>query len=338
MKLSNIKRVYLLGGGGALVGFARELVSRCYEVYIFTSPRHSTEIMESGKTFAAEIKDMGLNIHMPEDVNTDFIFLDCLTEETMGVGFGEVWTFNKETIELFNGKLFDFMGIRLPQYRGGAHYTWQILRGSRIGGCNLQVINEFMVQGEFDSGEVILSKEYLFPISARIPQDYFDAAHIEELLFLSGLLDMIENGKEFHPTPIAEAFSIYFPRLNTLKQGWIDWSWNNSEIASFINAFDEPYPGASTELNGHVVRIKSITEESMDGSFHPFCAGLVYKINSTGVYVATRDGTIIIGRVLDESGGDVTRAVRAGQRFFTPVSRVEAAMRFHAEYDANGEK
>ncbi len=84
--------------------------------------------------------------------------------------------------------------------------------------------------------------------------------------------------------------------------------------------------------------IKSVAAETMDGPFHPFCAGLVYKINNTGVYVASKDGAIIIGRILDENGDDITDSVKTGQRFFTPRSRIEAAMGFQAEYDAKGEK
>lgn len=338
MKFGDIKRIYLFGGGGTLLGFAGELQSRGYEVFVFTSPRHGREILSSGKSLVHELDKAKIRRHEPDDINTDKAFLDNITKNTLGIGFGEVWTFTKKTIDLFDCRLLDFMGIPLPQYRGGAHYTWQILQKNRIGACNLQIINEFMVQGQFDSGKVIYSKQYLFPASARIPQDYFKAAHKEEIAFLAGFLDNIKNNRDFAPQPVPEQFSMYFPRLNTIKQGWIDWSWGTNDIATFINAFDDPYPGASTKLDERVVRIKNVRTENTDGPFHPFCAGLVYRINNTGIYVASKNGTIIIGRVADENNAELTNMVGVGQRFFTPVKCLEDAMCFCAQYDAHGEK
>ena len=40
----------------------------------------------------------------------------------------------------------------------------------------------------------------------------------------------------------------YNPRLDTKINGWINWFDTSNEIYNFINAFDQPYPGASTLL------------------------------------------------------------------------------------------
>ena len=338
MKLSAVKTIYLMGGGGTMLGFARELQARNCEVKVFTSPRHSQEIMPGGDSLARELDAMGIPWSMPEDVNTHKVFLEGITPNTMGMGFGEVWTFTRETIRLFNQKLFDFMGIPLPRYRGGAHYTWQILRQNRLGACNVQVINEFMVQGEFDSGEIVFSREYRFPDTCRIPQDYFDAAHKEEVAFLGEFMDRIKNGEDFVLSPVPEQYSTYFPRLNTTRQGWINWSWSTKDLELFINAFDDPYAGASTELDGQLVRVKQARIETLDGPFHPFMTGLVYRINSTGVYVATPQGSLVFCQVLNEENTDITVTIRTGQRFYTPMARLEAAMTFQAQYDAKGAK
>ena len=50
---------------------------------------------------------------------------------------------------------------------------------------------------------------------------------------------------EEHPP---EYFS-FLPRLSTDKNGWIDWSLDPNELIRFINAFDEPYVGASSLIN-----------------------------------------------------------------------------------------
>lgn len=338
MQLGTINRFYLMGGGSTLFEFAKVLVGREYEVFVFTSRRHGDELIANNSTLCDCLDQLNIPCFIPKDVNTDAGFLDNITAKTLGVGFGEVWTFDRETIDRFNGKLFDFMGIRLPQYRGGAHYSWQIMRRNRIGACNLQVINEDMVQGVFDSGEIIKSKEYFFPESAKTPQDYFDAAVEEEVSFLIDFVNELEKGRSFRLSAVPEQFSIYFPRLNTIKNGWIDWSWNTEDIASFINAFDDPYPGASTYLDGQWVRLKNVRVEYNDGPFHPFQAGLAYKINDTGIYAASRNGTIIIGSVVNEKSDEIKEKITTGQRFFTPHDQIEKAMTYKVDYDGEGLK
>ena len=40
-----------------------------------------------------------------------------------------------------------------------------------------------------------------------------------------------------------EYLGLYLPKLNTLKNGFIDWNKSSSEIYRFICAFDDPYQG-----------------------------------------------------------------------------------------------
>jgi len=129
---------------------------------------------------------------------------------------------------------------------------------------------------------------------------------------------------------------MYFPRLNTLKQGLINWNWDTNDIESFICAFDEPYAGASTFIDGKKVHLKECYSEFNDGPFHPFQAGLIYKIYSDAIFIATRSGTIIVRGVSDENGKNIIGKLRTGQRFFTPLKYLEDAMTFSAEYSAEG--
>ena len=47
------------------------------------------------------------------------------------------------------------MGIPLPKYRGGAHFTWMILQNEKNNGACFRIINENSEQGVFDSGDKI---------------------------------------------------------------------------------------------------------------------------------------------------------------------------------------
>lgn len=338
MRFGEIEHIILFGGAPLLAAFAGRIAeNKEYNLTVFSSERHLDEmIFPESQTLADILQKNMIAFHSCANINEEPHLRSLVGEKTLGIGLGEVWSFNRDLIDLFGGKLLDFMGIRLPQYRGGAHYSWQILRKNKIGCCNLQIINEEMIQGVFDSGEIIKSKEYFFPPSARIPQDYFDYAVKQELAFLEGFLEEIRSGKDFPLMQVQENFSMYFPRLYTLKHGFIDWSWNSEDIEHFICAFDEPYAGASTFLNGERVFLKNCYVEFNDGSFHPFQNGLVYKKAKDALFVATRQGSLVVRKITDGNGDNLIPRIETGMRFYTPREHLEEAMTYQAEYDASG--
>lgn len=334
MKFGQVNHIMLLGGSRIIYELAKYLRDRNLLKYdLFVAPRQLDDpIYENSVTLQQALDTNGIDYHTAEDINTFPEFLQQITPNTIALGLGEAWTFKKEIIEKFNGRLIDLMGIRLPQYRGGAHYTWQILRGNKIGACNLQLINEEMVQGVFDSGEIIKFKEYLFPTGARTPDDYFNHAVKEEIEFIKEFIKEIEQNKTFRSFNLQENFMMYFPRLHTLKNAFINWNWDTADIDKFICAFDAPYAGASTQINGHPVRVKKSRVELNDGPFHPFQCGLIYKIYNSDLYVATKQGTIIISEVNNNDNESVIDTLKNGDRFFTSAEWIEKGMTAKIEY------
>jgi len=338
MKFGNINHIILFGGSRCCAELALYLKENVdFQLDIFTSDRQlADKIYPEGKTLKDLFSENSIPFTSTKDINDEPQLKSLITESSLGLGIGEAWAFAKNIIDQFDGRLLDLMGIRLPQYRGGAHYTWQILRKNKIGCCNLQIINEDMIQGVFDSGKIVKTREYFFPPEARIPDDYFSAAVKHEVDFIKEFLDEVNKGKNFELSRIPENFSMYFPRLNTLKHGLINWSWDTVDLENFICAFDEPYLGASTCIEGKKVHLKKCSSEFDEGPFHPFQVGLIYKIYSGAVFIATRSGTLIVRRVLDENGKNVIGKLRTGQRFFTPLKYLEGAMTFSTEYSSEG--
>ena len=82
--------------------------------------------------------------------------------------------------------------------------------------------------------------------------------------------------------------------------------------------------------------LKKCYSEFNDGPFHPFQIGLIYKIYSGAVFIATRLGTLIVHEVLDENGKNIIVKLYLGQRFYTPLKHLEESMTFSAEYTAEG--
>lgn len=340
LKIGAIDTLVLFGGGHLIIEFAKESLTRGIKTYVFAVTRHLEEVIDTktGLTLARALKKQKIPFYHVKDINkaSELKAIIAKSSNAMGIGLGEAYVFSKKTIDLFGGRLFDFMVIRLPQYRGGAHFTWQILRKDRIGCWNIQLINEEMIPGIYDSGEILKKREYIIPEQARIPQDYFRVSNEEALKLFIEFMDEVQKGKEFKTTKLQENLSSYFPRLYTLKHGFINWSWNADEIETFICAFDEPYHGASTFLNGKRFFLKNCHTDNSEGRFHPFMAGLIYRIYDGSIYIAARDRALIVNNVLDERGNNIIEDLKVGQRFYTPLKYLENAMLFNAEYDTEG--
>jgi methionyl-tRNA formyltransferase len=334
MKFGKVDHLLILGGSRCTAELALYMKQNSTMPFdLYTAPRQLQDVIyPDGTTFVEYLNKNQITFRVAEDINKDENFLASIKDNSLGIGLGEAWSFEKSVIERFNGKLLDLMGIRLPQYRGGAHYTWQILRGTRIGACNLQIINEDMVQGVFDSGRIVKFKEYLFPVTARIPNDYFEFAVEQEIPFIKEFIDEVQKGTDFQDFMLQENLSIYFPRLHTLRNAFINWNWSTIDIERMICAFDAPYAGATTSINGKLARLKNVRSETNDGPFHPFQNGLVYKIYNKALYVATLSGTLIVSDVNDEEGNSLLETIATGDRFHTPLEWIEKGLTDKIKY------
>jgi len=336
MKYNQINKIILFGGSPLLVATARWLKSTKLAVSIYTSPRHASEILdESGTTLKIALDELDVSYIITEDINKEPALLNEITPYSLGLGIGEAWSFSSEIIDRFHGQLLDFMGIPLPRYRGGAHYTWMILRNDKQGACNLQVINDKTIQGIFDSGEIVKTSTYTFPENARLPIDYFNAAVEHEVNFIREFLQEVSQQKEFYLKTINESQSLYLPRLNTLQQGWIDWSWTGEEIERFICAFDEPYIGASTYLGSKRVHLKGALLDKSEPPFHPFQSGLITRITAhEGVAIATRSGHLLVKHIIGHHKENILSSLRVGEKLYTPVDTLENSFKYRAQYGA----
>ncbi|MDO8435678.1 MAG: formyltransferase family protein, partial [bacterium] len=262
---------------------------------------------------------------------SEFALEQYLTDRTLGISLGAPWIFRKPFIERFHGRLINGHGTRLPRNRGGATFSWQLMRGD-YSGCHLF----HLIDGGIDTGPIIFSNEFMFPETCRTPIDFQRVYRDTEIDFFGSFFAKIRAGEEFTVTQQDEHVSTYFPRLSTLHNGYINWEWSAEEIARFISAFDEPYEGASTFHLGERVFLHGASATSFDGTFHPFMSGLVYRNFEGALSIAARDGSVVVRRVVREGGEDITNRIRAGARFVTPREILDAALAYIAQYDARG--
>ena len=329
----DVSDLIMLGGGSLLPQVADKAKDLGASVLVVTSQRHCDESVDlyGAATLGAYLEARGIDFVVSADVNSDEAVLQRIAEGTLGISFGAAWIFNGDFIDRFAGRLINLHGSRLPQDKGGGGFSWRIMRGDRKG----YVLFHQVAPG-IDEGDIIAYDEFLYPHSCRIPIDY-ERYTVERYLDLfAGFFADIKGGKSFTLTPQQGYFSSYWPRLHTDSHGYVDWNWSLEDLERFVCAFDEPYSGASTFLDGKRVRLKQCVADRGDGHFHPFQTGIVYRTSREGVFVVAGEGSLIIGRVIDDAGEEIT--VRVGSRFSTPVDHLQEALQQRVFYTPQGLK
>jgi len=323
---------YILIGGGELLTKVAIYLKNALEInpLVLCSDRHFNEII-CDITFhnildTNKIEYIRINKLILDDlqkINIDF-------KNTIIFSFGAPWIIKQDIIDLFNNNIFNFHGTRLPQNRGGGGATWQIMRSFNYG-----VTLAHKVDIGIDTGEIVKYEEFIYD-NCKKPSDY-SKIHIHNyFIFIKKFINDLNNNISLKSYSQSEYFSSYWPRLNTEEHGWIDWSWDGFDIYKFICAFDDPYPGAHTYLNGIKVYLKDAFWDTNDGTFHPFQSGIIYRRRDAYHAIATKGGTLLIKELIDESRKSISYQI--GDRLFTPRAQLEEALSQRVVYTPTGLK
>tara|TARA_B100001989_G_C24512751_1_gene451377 strand:+ start:37 stop:1062 length:1026 start_codon:yes stop_codon:yes gene_type:complete len=321
IKIDNFEKIILLGGGRLLIALAKWCKCEGESVFVVTSPRHAEEIIESGKSFVDILSIEKISYIVVEEISSNEVknYVGDLTN-AFSLSISAAWIFKEEILKtLFKGKLFNLHGTKLPQNRGGGGFSWQILMGNRFGFCQLHLVDSGV-----DTGEIVETDEFLYPPSCRIPRDYENVSYEKYLNFMIKFIKKIRQyGLNVETFKQTEYFSSYFPRLNTLENGWINWDDHILDLEKFICAFDEPYAGAKCLWRGKTVIIKKVCVDFSDQSFHPYQNGIVYRINKNWLCVCANGGSLIIEKIYCENGKSILQDIRQGDRFINDPNAMQ---------------
>jgi len=317
------KKILLFGGNrrgedGPLLSFALNAARQNNKVTIFTEDFHWNLPTGNGQTLGQKLENAKTdNIEwiVSPDITTQ-LMEKHMEDNAVGLLINAVWIIKQNTIDLFEGRLFNYHNAKLPQERGAAAYSWKILSQNKKGALTIH-----KVVSKLDAGDIVKQLDLVFPDECRIPSDFYKHMEKHEASFL---MEFIE-GKGLVSVPQDETESTYMPRLHTLTNGLINWNWSSKEIELFINAFDDPHEGASTFLGSQKLHLKKCFPANENENFHPFQAGLVYRKNSESLFVASNGTGLEIREVRDTSGDDAFAQVKLGQRFHTPSQYLDEA-------------
>lgn len=323
MKFNKINHIVVFGGSQIVIEFLKLLKKKKINFHYFTNKRQLKDNLSNNLNLKDNLKKNNIRFFETEDINKNKLIKKIFTSQSLGVGFGQPWVFKKEMLKLMNPNLVDFMGIPTPKFRGGAHYTWMILNQNFAGGCFFQNINKNTVQGESDSGYYYDHTYYKYPKNLKNPKDFFDYSVIKEINFLKKFLKKITSNASFQLKKLNEKNSVYFPRLLSKFNSYINWDYDIDELVRFINAFSDPYPGATTFLKNKKVYLKNVQIYEKN-NFHSYGAGIIANIHKKKLFICAKGGIIKANYVLLENKKNIN-SIKIGERLSTNIKYLQLA-------------
>lgn len=317
-----IEKIIFFGGSIVMLKILEKMTDK-EKIAIFSSTRFLNERINKNMSFKEYLEANNFKYYDVEDINNcEVLENEILHNKTLGFSISASWIIKKNVIEMFNGKIINIHGSRLPQNKGGGGLTWNILQDS----CSIGNFAFHFITPGIDDGDIIHFFEFKYPKECKVPLDFYEHMHKNMVNESLKLLDKISKENDFKVFSQTEHMSIYWPRIDTKTNGYINWSWSLNDIYKFINAFDEPYLGASTYIGETKIRLKGASIEKNDGIFHPYQKGIIYRKNLLGIFIATENGTLVIEKIYDEDGNDYFDKIRVGYRLYTPSQVLDLSM------------
>lgn len=276
------------------------------------------------------------NVHVFDDLSNkfkNFVKKKFDLTDTLFVSIGCRWIFKKSDLNnFFCDNLVNFHGTRLPYDAGGGGFSWKILRNDRI---NNFIVH--LIEPGIDKGRILMNEKSLFPSSCKIPRDFEEYYYNNLPYFYEKFLKKILRSEKIIPKIQVNYIGRYNPRLNTSISGWIDWKMPSEDLSKFINAFDDPYLGASTMINGKVVRLKDVHLHGGDTPNHNFMSGIISRHDKDWLVVSTIDkNMLIVEKINDLKGNNIIKKLKNGERFYTPSSKLDLAFSKKIGYNSKG--
>jgi methionyl-tRNA formyltransferase len=324
--INKLKNVVFLGEHNCLEQFIKINKSLNLKTKIITSPDQSRLINKK------------IEFEIFKNLNKDFdkfIAKNFNIKETLFLSIRSRWIFKKEKIkDFFKFNLINYHPSRLPVYAGGADISWKIMREDRID-CQLF----HLVDENIDGGPIIFYEKSILPKECRLPIDLQNYSNEKIVSLYRNFIQLLSKKKQFPLNNQSSYLGHYYPRLYTKNNGWIDWNMNSTRLARFINAFDDPYPGASTMINNQKVYLKKTHLHGGELTNHPYMSGIVTRHDVNWIVVSASDeNSLLIEVVLNEKKENILKKIKCGDRFYTPPDKILLSKSYRPKFGPEGLK
>jgi methionyl-tRNA formyltransferase len=188
----------------------------------------------------------------------------------------------------------------LPENRGRAPVNWAILRGEKVTGNTMM-----MLDPGADTGDIIDQRAIAIGLDDTCATVYERVARAGADMLRQHLPALLTG-----TAPRRPQFAPFGPPLprRTPEMGVLDWSWSAAQVHDWVRALTSPYPGAFTALAGRRVMVWRTRPPTgaAAGSEEP---GTVLAFeDESGIRVATGGGSVVVV-ALGDPGGPARSAV-----------------------------
>lgn len=192
-------------------------------------------------------------------------------------------------------------GSLLPKYRGAAPISWAVINGESKTG-----ITTMFTDIGLDTGDMLLKDEVKIPIDMTAGELY-DVMSCLGAETLIKTIKALEEGT-LERTKQDNDRATYAPKVDK-ETGRIDWSQSAKQIHDRIRG-TSPWPGAYTELEGSKLRLWCSQLMLLPAGLAPNEGkpneGMILKVDSTGMWIGTGDGVLLITEIQSDSGKRMT--------------------------------
>ncbi len=259
------------------------LLKKKISFLVITDQIHNKKLINKTQNFNSYLKKKNVPYLLCKKLNLKKIkkFAD---RETKGFSLNSIWKFNDEIIKFFNGKLYNYHAGDLPTERGAGCITWRILLEKKK---NIS-INIHRVEKSFDTGLILLKKKINKNFNNALPEHINNYQAKLEKPFLEKFLKIIlsKNKIQLKGKIQKNKNSYYWPRLNSNKDGLINWNWDAKSIVSFIKGFSHPFNGAFSYIGNQKITIFNASYHISSNKFHPFQNGIIFRLDKKNIFVA----------------------------------------------------
>ncbi len=295
--INKISKYALVGHGYSLYNFykALEKSSLINPIIITHKTSKSEKIKQFDKKIYKNIFNLKNKTKIHEIRNFDYKkFLNILSIHKIDyiISCSSKFIFNDVVIKAYKDRIFNLHSSELPKYRGGAVFSWKILKKEHTSCASMHKIEK-----KLDTGNLILQTLIKKHKADTNVVDLIKESNLKFDELIKKFIFKVENKKKFSSMAQKEKNSVYLSRLNSSIDGKINWNWDGQDIVTFVKAMSKPFNGSFTHLNEKKKKIKINIFKCFfykDKKNHPFLNGRIFFENDEFIKVFVNNGIIKI--------------------------------------------
>ncbi len=204
------------------------------------------------------------------DLDVDFVVV---------IAYGQI--IGKKLLETFPDRIINMHASLLPAYRGAAPINWAILNGEKETG-----VTSMLIERGLDTGDMLFKK------SVEIGEDDALAltARLSELS-AEVLIETLTNFDALYRNrEVQDDAKASHAAMLSKNMGHLRFNVTGTELKNRVRGL-VPWPGSFVIYKDQAVKIHKI---DIISKYNDTEEGILYQVGSSGLYVNTKDATVVI--------------------------------------------